>query len=619
MNWLDAAPFWERFAFGLAGGTLVWWAAIDLGAVSFSAIGLEDRARSPQAAALGYALVGTAVGALGLLHAIWAWIVVGLIVARFVMRCIQDRRLALSLPAGAISAFKVMPVLDKAAVVVTVCAWLTGAVAAALPATWWDPLAYHLPILARAVQAHTIAVDPSMLQTSFVLLGEAAALPAFIVGGTAGAAFATLGSGIVLVLLCARWAQRVAAGSGPIAMALVSCCALWIWLAPSFYVDIPFAMFAIGALLVASEPSDVRSGVAVAAGALAGAAAATKYTGLVIIVIALIALVVLRGRVKASDVARFGAAAIVLAGAWFLRTALATGDPVFPFLSASAPGSVGLFAQRYVSMTRSWCGGGASASDAVMLPWRLLVSPKTFCGDPGYALDIGSIFVLASLAAFRRTAVVLALSFGLTIVWFESSQQLRFLVPAVCLFAIAAAAGTVIAGPRLRVAGQTVLLALCALGVAVDWIPGRLDASNSVAPAFTYMAGAQSGDAYLTSRLEFYGAVRWVRDNGGGRVAALDDVRDYYFGSTATWFNPYYQPLSIDWTLPSYRRYEPLTAAGFRYLVVNANSAYVDRTPTGVDWRVLDEDAARGVLKPVYSRDMVTVFRFGRVARWIER
>ena len=614
MNWLDAAPFWERFVFGLGGGALVWWAAIDLGAASFSAIGLEDRARSPQSAALGYALVGTAVGALGLLHAIWAWVVVGLIAGLFIAGWVREKRVAVS-PAGAASAFKALPALDKAAVVVTVCAWLTGAVAAALPATWWDPLAYHLPILARALQAHTFAVDPSMLQTSFVLLGESAALPAFVVGGTAGAAFATLGAGIVLALLCARWAERVAAGSGNIAMALVSCCALWIWLAPSFYVDIPFAMFAIGALFIAAEPSDVRAGVAIAAGALAGAAAATKYTGLVIVVVAVVTLIVMRRGVRSMDVARFAVAAIVLAGAWFLRTALATGDPVFPFLSTSAPGALGLFAERYVSMTRSWCGGGNSASDAVTLPWRLLTSPKTFCGDPGYALDIGSIFVLAALAAFRRTGVVLALSAALTIVWFESSQQLRFLVPAVCLFAIAAASGTVVAGPRLRVAGQTVLLALCAVGIAVDWIPGRLDASNSVAPAFTYIAGAQSGDDYLTSRLEFYGAVRWVRDNGGGRVAALDDVRDYYFGSSATWFNPYYQPSSIDWTLPSYRRYAPLTAAGFRYLVVNANSAYVDRTPTGVEWRVIDEDAADGALQPVFSRDMVTVFRFGAAAR----
>ena len=621
MNWLDAAPFWERLLFGVLGGALVWWSAVDLGALAFTGVGLRERARSAEAAALGYALAGSAVGVLALLHWIYPWVIVGLIAVQFVARWASGKRFPLSAPADAIGSFISMTLLDKSAVVATASAWLTGVVAAALPAIWWDPLAYHLPIVARAVQAHAFVVDPAMLQTSFVLLGEASALPAYVVGGSAGAAFATLGAGIVLALLCGGWAERIALETGRIATALVSCSALWLWLAPSFYVDIPFAMFAIGALSLAVEAADgrVRPAIAVAAGALAGAAAATKYSGVAVIGIALIALLLARWHVRVSEGARFVIAAAAVAGAWYLRTAMTTGDPVFPFLSVNASGEIGAFAQRYVSMTRSWCGAGDGVTDAIMLPWRLLTAPKTFCGDPGYALDVGSIFVLASLAAFRRTGAVLLACLALTAIWFFSSQQLRFLVPAVCLFAIAAAAGTVVAGPRLKAVGQAALLTLCVVGVAVDWIPGRLDASNSVAPAYTYIAGAQSGDDYLSARLEFYDAVRWIRDNGGGRVAALDDVRDYYFGSSATWFNPYYQPLSIDWSLPSYRRYAPLVAAGFRYLVVNANSAYVDRTPTGVDWRAVDEDAARGVLQPVYSRDMVTVFRFGRVARWTER
>ncbi len=617
MNWLDAAPFWERFVFGLAGGALVWWSAIDLGAASFSALGLKDRTRSAQSAALGYALVGTAVGALGLFHMISTWTVIGLIAAQFTLRWASGRRFPISTPRSLIDSFKSMPLLDKSAVAVVALSWLTGVVAAALPAIWWDPLAYHLPIVARALDAHAFVIDPAMLQTTFALLGEASALPAYIVGGSAGAAFGTLGAGIVLVLLCGGWAERVASGTGRIAMALVSCSALWIWLAPSFYVDIPFARFAIGALRLAVEAADgpVRPAIAIAAGALAGAAAATKYSGIAVVFVALVALLVARRHVKASEGARFVIAAAAVAGGWYLRTALATGDPVFPFLSVNASDQLGAFAQRYVSMTRSWCGAGDGVTDAVMLPWRLLTAPKTFCGDPGYAVDVGSIFVLSSLAAFRRTGGVLITCLALTVVWFLSSQQLRFLVPAVCLFAIAGAAGTVVVGPRLRVVGQTVLLLLCMVGVAVDWIPGRLDASNSIAPAYAYIAGAQSGDDYLSTRLEFYDAFRWVSANGDGQVAALDDVRDYYLGTSARWFNPYYQPFSIDWKAPPSRRYAPLKAAGFKYLIVNANAAYVDRTPTGVDWRVLDNDARSGALHPVFSREQVTVFEFGPSTR----
>lgn len=613
MNWLDAAPFWERLLFGTAGGAIVWWAASDLGALAFSMIGLKERARSLTAAAVGYALVGMVVGFLGALHAIAEWSVIALIAIRFVVRWVGGRRFPISIPSGAADALRKMPSLDKAAVAVTAGAWLTGAIAAALPAIWWDPIAYHLPILARALETHTFAADPAMLQTNFVLLGEAAALPAFVVGGSAGAAFATLGAGIVLALYCGEWAQTVAAGTGRIATALISCSALWIWLAPSFYVDIPFALFAIGSLRIATgrDSGPMQPGIALAAGALAGAAAATKYTGLGVVAIAFIAFAITRRAVVASEYVRFAVAALAFAAPWYARTALATGDPVYPFLSLHAPGDFGAFAQRYVSMTRSWCGGASTAGDAIALPWRLLTSPRSFCGDPGYALDIGAIFAVASLAALRRTGAILALCLALTIVWFFSSQQLRFLVPAVCLFAIAAAAGTVVAGPRLRVIAQAALLALCFVGIAVDWIPDRLDASNSVAPAFAYIAGSQSGDDYLSSRLEFYDAVRWVRENGGGPVAALDDVRDYYFGTNATWLNPYYQLVRLDWAAPSKTRYWFLVTSGYRYLIANANSAYIDRTPTGVDWSVLDDDARDGALRPVYSRDKVTVFRFG--------
>ncbi|HYK52712.1 MAG TPA: hypothetical protein VEV38_04210, partial [Candidatus Eremiobacteraceae bacterium] len=258
MNWLDAAPFWERLLLGAAGGAIVWWSALDLGALAFSIIGLEERARSRESAAVGYALVGTAVGFLGALHAIAGWFVVTLIAIRFFGRWVTDRRFPISIPSGAIDALRKMSSLDKAAIGVIACAVLTGVVAAALPAIWWDPLAYHLPILARALEAHTFAADSSMLQTNFVLLGEAAALPAYVIGGSAGAAFATLGAGIVLVLLCGEWAEDVAAGTGRIAMALVSCSALWVWLAPSFYVDIPFAMFALGALRLVTDTSDGR-------------------------------------------------------------------------------------------------------------------------------------------------------------------------------------------------------------------------------------------------------------------------------------------------------------------------------------------------------------------------
>jgi hypothetical protein len=613
VNWLDAAPFLARLVLGLLGAALVWWSAFDLGRTAFEAFRIRHRRDDAIPAALGYALVGTIVAALGLVHLIALTAFLALFAVQFAFRWIRGKRFPLRLPPDAWRSLRSLGFLDACAVAATCFAWLTATIAAALPASWWDPIAYHLPIAARALSTHTFVIDPAMIQTIFPLLGEAAAVPAFAIGGSAGAAFATLGCGIVLALVCGAWAERIAAGSGRLAVALVSCSALWLWLAPSFYVDVTFAMFAIAALalasLAASDDGD-PGGWAVAAGALAGAAAATKYPGLAVVALAAcVAVAAARPGMRFRAGIDVVAAAIAIAGGWYVRTAMLAGDPVFPFLTTHAVGPIGDFAQRYVSMTRSWCGGGSTLADAIALPWRLMTRPATFCGDPGYALDLAAVFVLASLAAFRRTVAVLILCGALTAFWFFSSQQLRFLVPALCLYAIAAAVGTCAITPRLRALGQSALLLLCIVGVAVDWIPDRRDASNSIAPAYPYVLGARSGDDYLLERLEFYDAVRWLKANGGGAPsAALDDVRDYYFGPSTRWLNPYYQPLAIDWSSRSDLRYRRLTVSGFRYLIVNANPAYVHRTPTGVDWRVLDQDVKNGTLRDRFSARGVTVY-----------
>ena len=624
MNWLDASPFWLRLLFGIAGSALTWWSAIDLGRYAFAALRIS-RAVSPAAgAALGYALLGTIVALFGFAHLITLWTFLTLFAVQAALRLAFDRRFALPpSPAAYRAYFVCMPGGDKLAVIVTAFAWLTGVIAAALPATWWDPIAYHLPIAGFALANHALGAD-AMVQSVFPLLGEAAALPAYAIGGSAGAALTTLGAGIALALVCSGWAERIAAGSGRLAGAMVSCSALWIWLAPSFYVDVPFAMFAVTALaLAANGRAEGEEGGAwsVAAGLLAGAAAATKYPG-IIVVLACVGVAIAaapRGN-RLRSAADVAAAALLVAAGWYMRTAALTGDPLFPFLSTTASGEVGGFAQRYVTMTRQWCGGSSTLADAVALPIRLMTEPRTFCGDPGYALDLGAVFVLASLFIARRTAVVLAACAALTAFWFFSSQQLRFLVPAVCLFAIAAAAGTTVVPERSRPIVRALLVVLCTVGVLVNWLPGPArDASNSIAPGFAYVAGAQSGDDYLSQRLEFYDAVLWVRahprlDARGStlRPAALDDVRDYYFGPDVRWLNPYYQAYALDWHSPD--RYRRLRRAGFIYLIVNANDAYVHRTPTGIDWTVLREDAADGTLRARFEKNGVTVYELPPVA-----
>lgn len=571
------------------------------------------RGRPAFGAAAGYALIGTCAGFLALLHAL-SFVSLTLLLAVALGFAIPTVR---SWPArlrGVADGFRSASGLDKAAWLVTAAAWASAAIAAALPTVDWDPLAYHLPIAAAALAHGAFVFNPDLAQTGFPLLAEAAALPAFALAGSAGAAFATLGAGIALSLVAAAIAERVRPGSGPLTCALVAASSLWLWLAPAFYVDVPFALLALAALGLALTLDDLDARGAALIGLFAGAAAAVKYPGLEV---AAIAFAIVAWRSSALNRVRSTAAVlgtmIAIAGGWYVRSFAFTGDPVYPFatrlLGRSADAQA--FAARYASMTADWCGGHATIADFVLLPWRLLTEPQMYCGDQGYALRLAAVLFAAAFFV-PRARVFATLTIVLVTLWFWTSRQWRFLTTALATYAIAAAAGLDALAERHRPMIVAALLVLAAASVVLNWLPqpGR-DASNSLAPGFAYMTGAQSGDEYLGDRLEGYEAGAWAlaRLAPGARVASLDDVRSYYLGPAAIDLNPYYQSQwRLDWSAPSGQRYRALSSERVTYLIVNANRAYLARTPVDIDWAVLAADERAAAIRRVYEANDVVVY-----------
>lgn len=618
MHALDAGPFAARLIVGMFAAAITWLLAIDYGCalVSRCVPIRHPAARVAVGAAVGYAMLGCAVALLGLFGAIKPSIVSILLIVAVLARARHHVRRLRALPARRAAAWLAARAADgvaRALGAVALFALVSALISAALPAVWWDPIAYHLPLVSTALTNGALRFNPQMVQSGFPLLAEAAAIPAYAIAGSAGAAMSTLGAGLALVLAILAVADMLVLGTGVLAGALVACSALWLWLAPSFYVDVPLALFLIAAvvLVLESRGSTVSQWTAAAmCGALCGAAASVKYSGLEGSLV-LFALVIYFAAAERARIAlAFLAGFALVAGWWYARTWLLTGDPVYPFLSTVLGRSLPVrdFAARYVDMTRHWCGGGISVSDAVMLPYRLLVQPRIFCGDPGYALRLATVFFIAGCAMVRSVRPVALATAALVAFWFFGSQQLRFALPAVCLFAAVAAAGTGAVGNRLRpVAGYT-LAALCAAGVLVNWVPStRVEASSSIVPAFAYIRGLQTGNQYLEQRLETFAAARWMSDHhiAGAQTVALDDVRDYYFPG-AVWANPYYQQTwALNWGATMSERYGLLRAHGFRYMVVNENEAYLRRTPVGVDFAQLASDEVHGLHRIFTAHDVV--------------
>jgi len=627
---LDLAPFWLRLLGGAVAAASLWLVAVDLGQAIVTRVWSPPSfVRLGIAAATGYAAIGMIVAVLGLIGEINRFTMLGGLACALAARGAHYVRCAATVRnhlEDARAWLRGRTIADRIALAVIAFAVLTGMVNAALPAAWWDPIAYHLPIVASALRHGSFVFDPYMVQTGFPALGEAAALPAYAIAGSAGAAMTTLGAGIFAGLIVWALAEGMALGSGVLAATLVVSSALWAWLAPAFYVDIPFALFVLAAILIVISPAhgaapagEIQTVAACGlAGALCGAAASVKYSGLggAIVVAALVLWTSRAPRRKA--IAAFALGCGAVAAAWYLRAWLAAGDPFYPFLSASLGHTRAIrdFAVRYVDMTRHWCGSGTSATDLVLLPYRLLVQPRSFCGDPGAALQLAAVFAVAAVFLNRGARVMALVVCALTLIWFATSQQWRFLAPALFLYSAIAAAGVWSMPQRLRSRSGFVLSVLAGYVVATNWVPAlRAQASASVVPALAYVRGSQPAQEYLDERLESFAAARWLHEFGvsGDQVVALDDVRDYYLPEDTVWANPYYQQATaIDWTASAKNRYAPLVAAGKTYLVVNGNEAYVRRTPTGVDWAVLAADRKAG-LRELFTSSGVTIYDMSSV------
>ena len=630
---LDLAPFWARLSGGFFAGALTWLVAADYGsAVVRRFLNIRHPiGRLGVAATVGYAAIGCAIAILGLVGEINRFTAIGLLACAVLGRLGAYARVLRSLgelryKLGA--ALRSADGATKASLIVIGIAAITGIVNAALPAAWWDPIAYHLPIVSAALRQGTFSFDPFMVQSAFPHLAEAAATPAYALAGSAGAAMATLGTGLCIALLVWALGDSLRERCGAIAAMLCTSSALWAWLAPSFYVDVPFAMFVVAGLLVALQfgsaaddsiiPASKWGNAhaayanAFAAGALCGAAASVKYSGLGAIVIIGATVLWLSGRQRWRQLLPFIGGCASVAGLWYVRSWLLTGDPVYPFaaLSFSHVATVQEFGMRYVDMTKHWCGGGTSFADVVALPYRLLADPRSFCGDPGLALRVGVVFALVAIALSSRARMLALIGLALTMFWFATSQQWRFLLPAVFIYCAIVAAGIAACGPRLRTWAGVAMMALGCLTVLVNWSPAwRSQASASIVPALPYINGSADAGAYLDARLETFAAAKWLADFGfeGANIVALDDVRDYYLPAGTVWANPYYQQaVALDWSATTKERYQPLIALGKTYLVVNENEAYLRRTPTGVDWSAFERD--RHSLREVFSRNGVSVF-----------
>ena len=257
-------------------------------------------------------------------------------------------------------------------------------------------------------------------------------------------------------------------------------------------------------------------GAAAWTGFLAGAAAGTKYLGLTAALVAggAWALAAL-GRRRTTDVAVASGAALVAGGWWYLKNAIATGNPLYPFLLGGK--WLTPFASQVIHAGLSAYGVGGGVFRLTILPLDLLAHGQAF--DRGAYVGSG-IFVFGALTVVTRrtraTALCLAGVIVFVVAWHLQSPQARFLLPAL---AVLAALGGAAAAPWLHAGGRRrgAVLAVLSCAAAV-WLVSTGALTRQLLPV---TVGLESRTAALERLTGTYDALLAARGRAGAGTVGL--------------------------------------------------------------------------------------------------
>jgi len=404
-----------------------------------------------------------------------------------------------------------------------------------------DSLAYHFDLARRFAENGGIFFVPRALDGAVPLLIQVTYAAAYSMGGEKALTLWTLisgwGASILLFALCCRWFGQTWA----LALALLfQTVPAMIYGAGSGQVEARLALFVLVSTYGLIEMRRMEGWApAVLVGLGAGFYAASKYTGLLFLAAAGIALLLVAKRKWFALGAACGIAALVAGGQWYAWNFIHTGDPVFPVLF----NALGLPDGPY------WDAGYAADMKALLtvrynqISWwqRWLAYPIVATFSPPVAIEAGRVglgpfFALTAPIALlgfwlhRRRAwqsplgPVALLSIIFYFLWlkFGGIPKVRHLVPV--LPAVLLCFGVAISRYDRPWARRPVYLAT-AIALAVNFAAVVLFARPFAQFAFSPM----TRDAFLAASVNDYEAVEWLnRQPGVHKVLALQRQYLYY-------------------------------------------------------------------------------------------
>lgn len=473
-----------------------------------------------------------ALGSLGVLllgRGLGAWIVTGiglvLLVARIRRGDAPRASLGLSAATPAIAA----PLAILALAAASAPGWLWRSEFGG-----YDALSYHLELPKEWLLGGAVATLPHNVYSAFPSFLESAFLHVFVLsGGHEGGALAAQCLVVFLTLAAALTvgclARRVAGDGGTESVSPVGWIAAGLYLATPWvvvvgslaYNDGVVAFLLAAALLIAflpAAPSQRPWRLGLGLGVLLAGACGAKLTAAGFVVVPLAAAILVDGpgclerRVLRSPafLGALAAAFLLPLASWLARNALATGNPVFPFLApmfGSGPWTaeqVEIFTRAHASpfgfgealarLWSQWIAFGVGQSPTPGEPWIIQWSVLPALGLAG----VGAL-LLHRRSTGRMMLAVLLVQLGF---WLAATHvQSRFLLPtAVPLAACAAALLARLPGARGAMVAAVATIAasfgpaLVYFGEGIIRLPDPSGGSINAPALFIGASGAATGD-----------------------------------------------------------------------------------------------------------------------------
>lgn len=439
------------------------------------------------------------------------------------------------------------------------------------PAVSWDALTYHLRTPERALATGTWSPDPFNVPTFFPS-AHGTLYGLTLVGDPEGVAAQLLSWAFHLaaVLAIGRSAAGLGGeGAGRAAAVFYAALPAAGVVASFSWADSPL-VFALSTACLA-----LVRGIPAASLPLLGLAAAVKYTGIHFALPMALAAAWLAARGATSRLAARGALiGLGIAAPWYAANAIATGNPVYPFLPGLFPGPAG-FAERLAL----W----AEKSQRGPLPGWL----SSFWSASTIDADLGGPMVLVLFAAgwavavsnakLRTPALLVAVP---ALLLAGSSPASRILLPLVAGLSVVAAAALVPLAARTR-AGRGLAAAVLALATVrgVSLVAGH--AGMFFLP-FPVAVGLVAETAYLERNFPASALYRRAEAlPAGARCLSIGEPRLFRFprpASSGTWpddLRPLAGYLVPGRTAPG--NAAALRAAGFSHLLLTDDALRLSR------------------------------------------